>query len=278
MPYIDGVHPGDPPPNEALPLDRERGRTAVRSQLRLHLPDAPSEYLEGALDNTELGTEELGILLRNRGATAELVSRVGRNRSWMRARKIQVAVVFHPKTPQILARRYLPHLAWRELADVSGNLALSPVLRREAEKLLKTRAPELSLGEKISLARRGSRGIVELLLHETDAMVLHALAGNARATESDLAGILARREVPAGFLGWLADQSSWSQRRNVRLALIRHPQTPPSSSLKLIRGLSRRDIEDLHRDAMAPRLVRVAAERLLAGSHAHSAGSRPQFG
>ncbi len=234
--------------------------------------------MEGALDNPELGTEELLVLLRNRGGTAELVSRIGRNRSWMRARSIQFAVVIHPKAPQILARRYLPHLAWRELADVSGNLALSPVLRREAEKLLKTRAPELSLGEKISLARRGSRGIVEFLLHETDAMVLRALAGNARATESDVAGVLARRDVPAGFLGWLADQSSWSQRRTVRLALIRHPQTPPSSSLKLIRGLSRRDVSDLHDDVMAPRLVRVAAERLLAGSNPQPAGSRPQFG
>jgi hypothetical protein len=278
LPYIDGVDTVDSAPNEAQPLDQESGRTHARSQLRLHLADAPSDYLVGALENPELGIEELGTLLRNRGGTADIVSRVGRNRSWMRARSIQVAVVTHPKAPQILARRYLPHLAWRDLADVSGNLALSPVLRREAEKLIKTRAPELSLGEKISLARRGSRGIVEFLLPETDAMVLRALAGNARATEADLLSILARRDLPAGFLSWLADQSSWSRRRTVRVALIRHPQTPPSSSLKLIRGLSRRDVLELHRDVMAPRLVRVAAERLLAGSEALRASSRPQFG
>ncbi len=246
--------------------------------LRLRLADAPSDYLEGALENPDLGPAELAILLRNRAATAEIVTRVGRNRSWMRPREIKLALVGNPRAPQVLARRLLPHLYWRDLAELASNPRVSPVLRREAEKLLGTRLPELSLGEKVALARRGSRGIVAMLREETDPLVLRALAENARATEADLARVLARADAPSGFLAWLADQSSWSSRRVVRLALVRHPRTPPSSALRLIRALSRRDLNDLRHDVAAPRLVRVAAERRLASDGSDAAGSSPHFG
>lgn len=278
MPYIGGVHPHETSLPASSSLDRERGRKDDRSQLRLHLAEAPSDYLEGALDNPDLSPEELTILLRNRGTTVLIVTRVGRNRSWMRSREIKIAFVSNPRAPQVLARQVLPHLYWRDLAELAANLRVSPVLRREAEKLLGTRLPELSLGEKVALARRGSRGIVLMLRDETDALVLRALAGNARATEADLARILARADVPADFLGWLADQSSWGQRRVVRLALVRHPRTPPSSALRLTQALSQRDLDDLRRDMAAPRLVRVAAERHLTAAVAAHCGSRAHFG
>ena len=278
MTYIEGVDPRGTSPNDPCPLDRERGRTDDRSQLKLRLFHAPSAYLEGALDNPELGPEELAILLRNQESSVEIVARIGRNRAWMRARAIQVALVANPRAPQLVARRFLPHLTWRDLAEVAANLRLSPVVRREAEKLLGTRLPELALGEKVALARRGSRGVVDKLRDETDPLVLRALAGNPRTTETDLARVLARMDVPSDFLAWLADRSSWSQRRSVRLALVRHPRTPASSALRLTRELSRTDIDELRRDVAAPRLVRVAAERLLSSAGAGSEGSPPYFG
>jgi hypothetical protein len=196
----------------------------------------------------------------------------------MRSREVKVAFVSSPRAPQVLARQVLPHLGWRDLAALPVDLRISPVLRREAEKLLKLRLPELALGEKIALARRGSRGIVALLCDEPESQVLRAVVGNPRATEADCVRILARSDLPAEFLGWLATSSSWGQRRTVRLTLVRHPRTPPSAALQLARALSRKDIEDLQRDVAAPRLVRVAAERHLAAQGAASRGSGPRFG
>lgn len=278
MTYIENVQPEAKSPHESGPLDRERGRTHDRSQLRLHLADGPGEYLTGALDNPELGPDEVAILLRNRAGTAEVVARVARNRTWMRVRAVQLALVSHLRAPQIVARRFLPHLTWRDLVDVSANARLSPVLRREAERLLATRIPELALGERVVVARRGSRGVVALLRLETDALVLRALAENAKATEGDLTDVLSRSDLPGEFLGWLASRSSWCRRRAVRLALVRHPRTPPAVSLRLTRELSDRDIDDLRRDSAAPRLVRVAAERLLATADAGPDSSRDPFG
>lgn len=249
MPYIDGVHP-----RAAEPVN------------------PPS--IEGA----DLGPEELVVLLRSRATSAATVARIGRNRSWMRSREVKLAFVSNPRAPQVLARRFLPHLGWRDLATLPINLGVSPVLRREAEKLLKTRLPELALGEKVALARRGSRGIMEMLREESDTLVLRAVAGNPRATEADVEHIVARQDVPSDFLGWLAGLSSWSQRRAVRLAVIRHPRTPPSAALRLTQALSRRDIEELSGDVSAPRLVRVAAERHLEAAGSGFRGFRPRFG
>jgi hypothetical protein len=278
VPYIEGVHPSVASHQDAPALDRERGRTDDRSTLRLRLAEGPTAYLEGALENAELGVEELAILVRSRAATAAILTRVGRNRSWTRAREIKVALLGNPQVPHVLARQFLPHLYWRDLAELAVNLRVAPVLRRDAEKLLKTRLPELSVGERVALARRGSRGLIELLCDEAENLVLRAVAGNARATEADLARILARSDVPAEFLRWVADRSSWSQRRVVRLAVVRHPRTPPSSALRLIPALSRRDVEDLRRDVTAPRLVRVAAERRLAAAGLDAVVPRPHFG
>jgi hypothetical protein len=278
VPYIEGVRPSATFSTDPSPLDRERGRQDDRATLRVRLAEAGSEYLEGALENPDLGLEELAILLRSRAATARILTRVGRNRSWTRPREIKLALLANPQVPQVLARQFLPHLYWRDLAELAANLRVAPVLRREAEKLLKTRLPELSVGERVALARRGSRGLIELLSADEDGLVLRALAGNARATEADVARIVTRSDLPSSFLRWLADQSSWSHRRPIRLALVRHPRTPASSALRLIPALSRRDIEDLRRDVMTPRLVRVAAERRLSAAGGDAVAARSHFG
>jgi hypothetical protein len=148
-------------------------------------------------------------------------------------------------------------------------------VRRGAEKVLRTRLPELSSGERTALARRPSGGIVEMLRDDVEPAVLRALAGNPRATESDIARILARRDVPPEFLDWLSARSSWGQRREVLLALVRHPRTPRAAALRLTQRLSPGDLDRLLRDDSVPRLIRVALERrALASATDSTAGGR----
>ena len=250
----------------------ERGRTDDRESLRLALATAPPEYLLGALENPALGPEELLLAIENQGATPEILSRIGRTPAWMRSRDAKRALVSHPKTPAVLSRRFLPHLFWRELVDVAGSLRVPPVIRREAEKLVRLRMSEITLGERVTLARIASRGLIAGLRSEDDPAVLKALAGNPRVTEADVLEILARPGVPPEFLGWLADQSAWAQRGAPRGMLTRHPRTPTASALRLVGKLAERQLEDLASDEAAPRLVRVAALRRL-GVDTHSGAS-----
>ena len=266
------MDPRATPQNGAERLDFERGRADDRGALGLALPSAPPEYLSGALENPALGAEELALVLANRGATPEILARIGRTPGWMRSRAAKRALVAHANTPTTLSRRFLPHLFWRDLAEVAGNLRVSPVVRRDAEKLLRLRLPDLTVGERVSLSRVASRGLVALLRDEDDPAVLKALAGNPRVTEGDLLRILARPGLPPEFLVWLTDRSAWSQRAEPRRALVRHPRTPAPSALRLVTKLSRHQLEELVRDETAPRLVRVAASRRL-GVDTHSDAS-----
>jgi hypothetical protein len=253
-----------PPPAKDAALDVERGRTHDRAALRLALASAPSDYLRGALDNPALGAEELALLLSNRGASPDLLTRVGRNRAWMGSREVKHALVSHPKTPTVVSRSYLPHLFWRELVGLAGDMTLPPLVRREAEKLVRLRLPELSLGERVALARVASRGLIATLREQAEAAVLEALAGNPRTTEDDLVRTLQRPGLPSEFLGWLAGSSAWSRRGPIGLALLRHPRTPPAAALRLLQELTPEQLDTLERDERAPRLVRIAASRRLA--------------
>jgi hypothetical protein len=241
----------------------QAGRSDDAATLRVALGTAPPDYLRGALDNPALGPEELAVLLSNRGAPPDLLARIGRTRPWLRSREIKRALVSHPKTPAVVSRALLPHLFWRELADVSAQATLSPVLRREAEKLLRLRLPELSRGERVTLGRLSGRGLIPILFEDGDAVVLRAVAGNPRTTEGDLSRVLARPGLPSEFLAWLAEQSAWSQRGALRLALAGHPRTPAAAALRLVRGLTKSQLREIIADESIPRLVRVAASRRL---------------
>lgn len=259
-------------------LDRACGREDDLERLRSRAADAPADYLAGALENEQIGPEILRLILKNREATSEIVGRVGRNREWLRDRDVRVAFVANPLASSIVSRQVLPHLSWRDLADVAVNLRLSPALRREAEKLLRMRLPEMVAGERVALARSPSRGIVELLTGDGDPAVLRALAGNPRALESDVLRIVGRQDLPADFLVWLSTQSSWGLRRDVMRALVVHPRTPAPVALRLILALSPADREEIRRDPMAPRLVRVAAERAGENSSSSWEAERGELG
>lgn len=278
MPYIAVVTTPEPIGPTPPILDRQRGREDDGERLRLHAGDAPADYLAGALENEHLNPEILRLVLNNRAATAAIVTRVGRNRDWMRSRDVKVAFVGHPQAPVVLARQVLPHLYWRDLAEVASNVRLSPHVRRDAEKILRARVPELSVGERTALARRPSPGIVELLRDDAEAAVLRALAGNPRATEADILRVVARRNAPAGFLGWLATESPWGQRRDVLLGVVRHPRTPRAAALRAMHRVSASDLNELRQDESVPRLVRVAAERRAGAPAPDSADGRSRIG
>jgi hypothetical protein len=248
LPYIDGMH-------ELDGLDRERGRRDERHLLRLHLQEAPADYLEGALENDALGARTTALEPGRRPRSSPASAGIAVD-------AVPSGVAFGAPARAPRARAPLPPTCLAPPAS-AANVRVSPLLRRDAEKLLKVRLPELALGEKISLGRRGSRGIVEMLCREREPQVLRAVASNPRASEADVLGILTRPDLQPEFLGWLAEQSSWGQRRALRLALVRHPRTPPAAALRSIQALGNADLDALQHDAIAPRLARVAAERRL---------------
>lgn len=241
----------------------EEGRTAASETLRRVLATAPLPYLEGALANPALDPAHAVLVLSNPAIGPVLIQRIGRNPAWIKTYDVKAAIVLHPKTPRALAMNLVTFLWWRDLVRVTDQPKLSPVLRRSAERLLALRLQELALGEKVSLARIASRGLIGALRSQAEPMVIRALLQNPRLTEDDALAIANGARTKAPVLRALADDPRFTSRPSVRKAVARHPETPASVALHIVQNLSSRDLKELSRSPRVPGLVRVAAQRLL---------------
>lgn len=206
------------------------------------------------------------FLLRNRQASPRLLLRIGRDPLWTRGHEIKKQLARHPRLPVVLARNLVPHLFWKELAELSADPRIHPVVRRQAERLLGTRIEELSLGERTALARRASRGMIRPLIDAGQGPVLRALLGNSRLVEMEAVRVASSSCESADLFRHLAAHPKWSVRRSVRLALLRNPRTPIPVALRLVGMLPPRDLRELVKDVKVPRIVRLGADRRLAGS------------
>jgi hypothetical protein len=80
---------------------------------------------------------------------------------------------------------------------------------------------------------------------------------NSFLTESQLLKTLAKQALPARIVAVVAKHDKWSKLVNIRVALLRHPHTPPDRVPELVPGLPRRDIEDLLTLSRLPEYVRA---------------------
>jgi hypothetical protein len=245
------------------PLTADRARRAPLDELRRHLASAPSAYLEGAVQNPELTPNEMTLLLRNRFISPSLLARLGQDRQWTRYYEVKRGVVHNPRTPYPVARNLVGHLYWRDLTETLEDARLHPALRRQAEQILKERLPEMSLGERISIARRATGGLIAGFRGSGEVRVLRALLGNPKLKEQDAEAVASGEEAPGEVLGWLTRHPKWGNRRAVRWALVRNARTPVADALKLVAKLPRRELEQLATEEEAPKIVRVGAVRRL---------------
>jgi hypothetical protein len=210
-----------------------------------------------------MGVDEAVELLRNRAATSAVLVRVGGTRAWTRSYEVKKGLVRHARTPSSLARTFLPHLLWKDLADIADDPRAQASLRHRAGEVLSRRVEEMSLGEKISLARRARRGVIETLRASREPGVLKALLSNPRLVESDAVLLATDERAPRDVLSHLASHPSWSARYQVRISLVGNPHTPIPAALRLLEALPRRDLERIAQDDAVPKIVRVRAERRL---------------
>jgi hypothetical protein len=127
--------------------------------------------------------------------------------------------------------------------------ALSPgvsaELKRNAEEQLLSRLPQLPLGQKITLARRGPARVAGALLAEGHEQVIRVVLENAYLTEGQILKTLSRDRLPLAVVPAIAQHAKWSHSYNVRLALVRHPMSPLATILAYLPELTVSDLRDL---------------------------------
>lgn len=236
--------------------DRERALTAIGEELAglLHHPSA--DVLLALLDNPALDETQVCLMLERKNLPGEILEEVARRKPLLKSYRVKKALAFHPRTPRLVSLRLVRDLYLMDLVQVAISPGVSAELKRNAEDQLLARLPQLPLGQKITLARRGPARVAGALLAEGHAQVISIVLDNPYMTEAQVLRALSREKLPVSVIPAIVQHRKWSITYNVRLALVRHPAAPLAAILTYLPELTVADLRELAAPGIVPENLR----------------------
>jgi hypothetical protein len=225
--------------------EAERARVASGEDLNGFIYHPAPVVLTALLDNPALDETKLSLLLTRKDLPAEVLEEIGARKSFLKSYIVKKALLFHPRTPRLVGLRLIRDLYLMDLVQFALSPAVSAELKRYAEEQVVARLPQLPLGQKITLARRGPGRVAGALVLEGHAQVMPIALDNPYLTESQVLKALAREKVPTVVVQAVAKHRKWSHAYNVRLAIVRNPSAPISIVLTFLPQLTVSDLREL---------------------------------
>src|SRR6202030_3739560 len=121
---------------------------------------------------------------------------VARRKPLLKSYRVKKALAFHPRTPRLATLRLLRDLYLMDVVQLTLLPGIPTELKRNAEDQLTSRLPQLPLGQKITLARRGPARLAGALLAEGHAQIVSIVLDNAYLTEAQVLKVLSREKLP----------------------------------------------------------------------------------
>lgn len=213
-------------------------------QLFTLLQDPDPDLIRSVLRNPNLGEEHLLALLRRRSLPEQLIKTVHRLAP-AGSRRLMMALAGHPQTPASILSELLPQLFLFELVTVMQIPGVGQDQKVAAERAILKRLPETELGNKITLARRGSPALLEALLKEGEPRLVDAVLANPKLRESSVLAFLKSPAAGAETISAVGRHPIWGSRPNLRFAMLRNRKTPAIWFTMLLPRLSNSELKNL---------------------------------
>jgi hypothetical protein len=222
----------------------------------------PSPELLTAVAADPRLTEDLALaLLNRRDLPREALEQLHKHPSLAKLRKVQLALVMHPRTPRHVSIPTIRHLYVFELMQVALLPAVAADVKRAADETLIGRLATISSGERFTLAKQSSGRVAAALLLDQEERILQAALANPQMTEAWIVKAL-KGETGTGLLATaVCRHPKWSHRNDVRAALLANPFTPSGRLEQLASEVPRNTLKDVLRNA---RLTHAAKAKLKA--------------
>ena len=250
--------------------DRERARIANGDELAALLHHPSADVLLALLDNPVLGEAQLCLLLERKDLPGEVVEEVGKRKPLLKSYRVKRALCFHPRGPRLVALRLIRDLYLMDLVQLALSPAAPAELKRNAEEQLLLRLPQIPLGQKITLARRGPGRVAGALLTEGHPQLLSVVLDNPYLTEAQVLKTLSREKLAPGVVPAIIQHRKWSMSYNIRIAVLRQPSAPLATILSYLPQLTVSDLRELAAPGTVPetlrRYLQAEVQRRLAGS------------
>lgn len=233
-------------------------------------PDSAAGHQPPTLEG-EIFTADLALAkLENRDLDSEIIEQISNNSAVMKSPKVRLALAAHPRAPRRVVLRLIRQLYTFDLMQFSLLPAVAADLKRVAEELLVARLASISLGERISLARRSSGRVVAALLLDRESRVWQTALENSRLVESAIITALLRPGPSPAFVKAVCHHSKWSVRPEIRMALLRNEYTPMACALEFARRLPPAQLRDVLHSSRLPESIKAYLRKDLQNKGSHT--------
>jgi hypothetical protein len=184
-------------------------------------------------------TEDLALaLLKRADLPPEVLEQLSKNGNVLKLRKVRVALVCHPHTPRHVSVPLARQFYTFDLLKVALSPGVPADVKVAADEVLIARLKTITLGERLSLARRASGRVAGALLLDSEARVMRTALENPRLTETFVIQAVLRPQAGPAFIQAVANHSKWSYRREIRVALLRTEYLSLARALEFSHTLS----------------------------------------
>ena len=167
-------------------------------------------------------TEDLALaLLKRADLPPEVLEQLSKNGNVLKLRKVKVALVCHAHTPRHVSVPLARQFYIFDLLKVALSPSVPADVKVAVDEMLIARLKTITIGERLSLARRASGRVAGSLLLDGEARVMRTALENPRLTEAFVIQAVLRPQADAAFIQAVAQHSKWSYRREIRIALLR---------------------------------------------------------
>lgn len=230
--------------------------------------DPSSDVLLAVAADTRL-TEDLALsLLKRRDLPREALESLYKQPSLSKLRKVQLAILMHLHTPRHISIPIIRHLYAFELMRVALTPSVSPDIKRAAEETVVARLNTISAGERMELAKRGSGRVAAALLMDKDERILQSALQNPQMTEAWIVKALKAGAGTELLAPAVCRHEKWSQRTEVKIALLANQHTPFACAVQFAGQLPLRSLKEALASNPLPPQVKAYLKGLI-GSRVH---------
>jgi predicted regulator of amino acid metabolism with ACT domain len=221
------------------------------------------DVLKAAVGNPGFGEREALFLLNRKDLPSTVIEELANQRTVASSYAVKLGLTKHPKAPLHTALAQLKFLYVFDLVSVCLETGVRAEVKRASEELILTQVPKLAVGQRITLAKRGSARLAASLLNGENLQIIQAVLENPYLTEAALLSVLNGPDCSSRIVESIASHPKWGLRYDIRLALLRRSGLSVARALTILPGLKPQDVKAISEDpAVIPEIRKYLSNRL----------------
>ena len=246
---------------------------------------APTDLLHSAAD--PVLTEDFALsLLKRTDLHPEVIEQLARNASALKSRKVKVALASHPHTPRHVSVPLARQFYTFDLMKVALAPGVPADVKVAVDDILIARLKAVTIGERLTLARRASGRVAAALLLDSEntgaaiadskpaheklaraktadakptprrTRILPIALDNPRLTEALVINSVLSPAAGAALVEAVARHAKWSPRKEIRTALLRTEHLSLALALEFSREIPAVPLQEVLASSRLPEKIK----------------------